>query len=74
MEYHSYIFDHCVFVKKFSSNDFIILLFYVDDMVIISQDSSKNDNIKKEPTKSFVIKVLGLAKQILSMKISCDKK
>ena len=27
--------DHCVFVKKFSDNDFIILLLYVDDMLIV---------------------------------------
>ena len=28
--------DHCVFVQKFSNDDFIILLLYVDDMLIVS--------------------------------------
>ena len=27
--------DHCVFVLKFSNDDFIILLLYVDDMLIV---------------------------------------
>ena len=38
MENHSFnetMCDHCVFMKKFSDNDFIILLLYVDDMLII---------------------------------------
>jgi len=26
--------DHCVFVRKFSDDDFIILLLYVDDILI----------------------------------------
>ena len=65
---------HCVFTRKFSDDDFIILLLYVDDMLIIGHDSSKNDRLKRELSKSFSIKDLGLAKQILGMKISCDRK
>ena len=30
--------DHCVFLKKCVSGDFIILLLYVDDMLIIGHD------------------------------------
>jgi len=30
--------DHCVFVHKFSDTDFIILLLYVDDMLIVVQE------------------------------------
>ena len=66
--------DHCVFVKKFSHNDFIILLLYVDGMLIVGQDASKIDNLKKQLSKSFVMKDLGLAKQIPGMKISRDRK
>ena len=33
--------DHCVFVQKFSDNDFIILLLYVDDMLILGKNTSK---------------------------------
>jgi hypothetical protein len=68
------ILDHCVFVKKFSDGEFIILLLYVDDMLIICCDTSKIDRLKKELSKSFNMKDLGLAKQILGMKISRDRK
>lgn len=33
--------DHCVFVKRFSSNSFLILLLYVDDMLIVGKDANK---------------------------------
>ena len=66
--------DHCVFTRKFSDDDFIILLLYVDDMLIIGHDSSKIDRLKRELNKSFAMKDLGSAKQILGMKISHDRK
>jgi len=33
--------DHCVFVKKFPNGNYIILLLYVEDMLIVGHD--KND-------------------------------
>ena len=33
--YHKTQADHCVFVKKFEGADFLILLMYVDDMLIV---------------------------------------
>ena len=66
--------DHCVFTRKFSDNDFIILLLYIDDMLIIGHDSSKTDRLKRELSKSFSMKDLGSMKQILGMKISRDRK
>ena len=33
--------DHCVFVKKFEGGDFLILLLYVDDMLIVGRDQPK---------------------------------
>ena len=33
--------DHCVFVMKFLDGDFVILLLYVDDMLIVGQDTNK---------------------------------
>ena len=62
--------DHCVFVQKFSDNDFIILLLYVDDMLIVGKNTSKIDELKKELCKSFSMKDLGHAKQILGMRIT----
>ena len=65
--------DHYVFVKKLYDGEFIIFLLYVDDMLIVSRDTSKIDNLKKELSKSFEMKDLGLASQILGMKISRDR-
>ena len=48
--------DYCVFVKKFSNNDFIILLLYVDDMLIVGKDISMINKLKKQLSKSFVMK------------------
>ena len=66
--------DHCVFVQKFSDNDFIILLLYVDDMLIVGPNSSRIVNLKKELSKSFAMKDLGLTKQILGIKVIRDRK
>ena len=43
-------------------------------MSIVGQDTSKIDSLKKELSKSFVMKDLGLTKQILGMKIFSDRK
>ena len=66
--------DHCVFIRKFSDDNFIIFLLYVDDMLIIGYDSSKIDRLKRELSKFFSMKDLGSAKSILGMKISRDRK
>ncbi|CAL9016331.1 unnamed protein product [Prunus brigantina] len=66
--------DHCVFVKRFDDGEFIILLLYVDDMLIVGQNSDKISKLKKELSKSFAMKDLGPAKRILGMSISRDRK
>ena len=66
--------DHCVFMKKFSDDDFIILLLYVDDMLIVGHDVGKIEKLKRELSKSFAMKDLGSVKQILGMKILRDRK
>ena len=65
--------DHCVFVKNFSDGKFIILLLYVDDMLIVGQDSTMINKLKLELSKYFAMKDLGAAKQILGMKIVRDR-
>jgi len=66
--------DHCVYFIKFADNDFIILLLYVDDMLIVGQDVHRIDKLKKELSKSFDMKDLGPAQLILGMKITRDRK
>nr|CAN64805.1 hypothetical protein VITISV_028195 [Vitis vinifera] len=72
--YDKTAFDHCMFVKKFSDGEFIILLLYMDDMLIVGRDTCKINKLKKELSKSFEMKDLGPTSQILGIKISRDKK
>ncbi|GLU05736.1 hypothetical protein SLE2022_228170 [Rubroshorea leprosula] len=65
--------DHCVFVKKVFANDFVILLLYVDDMLIVGQNASRIKKLKQELSKSFAMKDLGPTKQILGMMINRDR-
>ena len=66
--------DHCVFIRRFSGGDFIILLLYVDDMLIVGRDASKINILKQELSESFEMKDLGPAKQILGIKLTHDRK
>ena len=66
--------DHCVFVKRFLDGEFTILLLYVDDVLIVGQNSDMISKLKEEIKKSFAMKDLGLAKQILGVTIFRDQK
>jgi hypothetical protein len=66
--------DHCVFVQKFLDGDFIILLLYVDEMLIVGMNSSRIDRLKKQLSQSFAMKDLGPAKQILGVRIHRSRK
>jgi ATP-binding cassette subfamily B (MDR/TAP) protein 1 len=65
--------DHCVFTKRYAEGDFIILLLYVDDMLIVGNGTKRSALLKKALSKSFAMKDLGPAKQIFCMKISRDR-
>ena len=65
--------DHCVFVKKYDGGDFLILMLYVDDMLIVGQDPKKFGSLKRALSKSFAMKDMGPAKQILGMHIVRDR-
>ena len=43
--------DHCVLFQKFFDGDFIILLLYVDDMLIVGRNKSRIVVLKKELSK-----------------------
>ena len=65
--------DHCVFVKRNGHGDFIMLQLYVDDMLIVGHNPKKILALKKALSKSFSMKDLGSAEQILGMKITRDR-
>ena len=64
--------DHCCYVKFFD-NSYIILLLYVDNMLIARPSTKEINNLKKKFSKQFAMKDLGVAKQILGMRIIRDK-
>lgn len=51
--------DHCVFFRNFCEVDFIILLLYVDDMLIVGKDISRIKELKNTLSESFAMKDLG---------------
>ena len=61
---------HCMYVEKFDND----LLICIDNMLIVTLDKSKIKMPKKEFNKSFDMKDLGLARQILEMKIIHNQK
>ena len=56
--FHKTQADHCMFVKKYNEGDFLILLLYVDDMLVVGQDANKITSLKKALSKSFAMKDL----------------
>jgi transposase InsO family protein len=71
--FHKTQADHCVFVKRYDEGDFLILLLYVDDMLVVGQNAKKIASLKKELSKVFAMKDLGPAKQMLGMHIVRDR-
>ncbi|KAL9261014.1 Retrovirus-related Pol polyprotein from transposon TNT 1-94-like protein [Drosera capensis] len=65
--------DHCVFVQRFSKDDFIILLTYVEDMLIVGNNTSRINRLKKQLSESFAMKGMGPAKKILGIRIDRDR-
>ena len=65
--------DHCVFVKVFGEDDYIILLLYVDDMLIVEKNMDKIKKLKGQLAVLFTMKDMGHAKQIRGMKIVKDR-
>lgn len=60
--------DHCVFLWNFSEGDFIILLFYMDDMLIVEKDTSRIKELKNTLSESFSMKDLGETRKSLVLK------
>ena len=66
--------DHCVYFKRIYNGRYIILLLYVDDMLVAGSNMLDINVIKIKLAKSFEMKDLGVAKQILGMRITRDRK
>ena len=53
--FHKTQVDQCVFVKWYDEGDFLILLLYVDNMLIVRYDSKRITSLKKALCKLFAI-------------------
>ncbi|GKC51490.1 putative RNA-directed DNA polymerase, partial [Tanacetum coccineum] len=58
---------------KFGDDDFIILLLYVNDMLIVGKNIGRIAQFKRDLGKSFSMKDLRPAKQIIDIQIFCDR-
>jgi len=65
--------DHCVYFQRYSGDDVIIFLLYVDDILIVGKNILRIAALKKQLSKSFAIKHLEPAKQVLGMRIERDR-
>jgi len=62
-------YDPCVYYNKIPEGNYIYLLLYVDDMLIISKSRSTIDKLKKDLSSEFEMKDLREAKKVLGMEI-----
>ena len=65
-------YDTCVYFSGMNSNDMIILLIYVDDMLIASRCKDEIKRLKSNFSFEFEMKDLGSAHRILGMTITRD--
>jgi Reverse transcriptase (RNA-dependent DNA polymerase) len=66
--------DSCVFMKRYYSDDFIIFLLYVDDILVIGSDLKKIKALKGRLGSEFTMKDLGATRQIFGIRITRDRK
>jgi hypothetical protein len=67
-------YDHRVYFKRLENGSYIILLLYVDDMLVVGSNMQDINVLKKKLSNSFAMKDLGVAKKILGMRITKDRK
>lgn len=67
-------YDSCVYYKKLEDGFFVYLLLYVDDMLIAAKSMSQIVRLKKQLGEEFEMKDLGVAKKILGMEITRDRR
>lgn len=61
------------YYERFGDGDFLVLLLYVEDMLVVSPNKDHIIDLKAQLDKEFEIKDLGPAKKILGMQIYRDR-
>jgi hypothetical protein len=65
--------DSCVFIRRFTESDFIILMVHVDDILILSTSTKRTDWFHQEIMKIYNIKFHSPSTSYLGIKIDHDK-
>ena len=63
-----------VYFKKLENDMFIILVFYVDDMLVASKNMFEISRLKAQLARTFDMKDLGATNNIVGMQIHIDRK
>lgn len=72
--FHRSKFDNCLYFQhNDASNDYLFLLLYVDDMLLVGSSPKWISDIKTSLNGEFDMKDLGNAKRILGMEIERDR-
>ncbi|KAL5553822.1 hypothetical protein UlMin_041223 [Ulmus minor] len=62
--------DHMLFIKHSNSGGVMVLLVYVDDIIVMGNDESKSQILRKSLAKEFEIKELGRLKYFLRIDVA----
>ena len=60
--YNRFHSDHCVYFKRLDVDSYIILCFYVDDMLVAGSNMDHIKGLKCYLAHAFAVKVLGVEK------------
>lgn len=66
--------DHTLFIKHSDEKKIVILIVYVDDIIVIGDDTKELDEIKRMMSREFEVKDLGRLRHFLGMEIARNKK
>ncbi|KAE8727807.1 Cytochrome P450, family 78, subfamily A, polypeptide 7 [Hibiscus syriacus] len=64
--------DPCAYFKRFGDNDFVILLLYVYDMLVVGPNKDHIEKLKAQLAREFEMKDLRSSNKILGMQIHRD--
>jgi transposase InsO family protein len=73
LQFRKSLSEPCVYIKSDGSGNLIIIALYVDDILIFSKDTSEKKKLKEELMRTFEMKDLGRANQVLGMRLIQDK-
>src|ERR1700721_3425131 len=62
--------DENIFTSGYGLKDVIILAIYVDDILVLTQDTTKVDTLLRKLSTFFKVRTLGIVKKFLSLDIN----